>query len=40
MVKMKNLKLIFSLVLTGLTVLFITQNVAIVEIRFMFWRGR
>lgn len=37
MMKMKNLKLIFSLVLTGLTVLFVTQNVAIVEIRFMFW---
>lgn len=34
---MKNLKLIISLLLTGFIVLFITQNVAIVEIRFMFW---
>jgi uncharacterized integral membrane protein len=33
-----NLKLIFSLVLTGLVILFVTQNVAVVEIRFMFWQ--
>ena len=33
-----NLKLIFSLGLTGLVILFITQNVAVVEIRFMFWQ--
>ena len=33
-----NLKLVFSLVLAGLVVLFVTQNVAVVEIRFMFWQ--
>lgn len=32
-----NIKLIFILALAGLTVLFIIQNVAIVEIRFLFW---
>jgi uncharacterized integral membrane protein len=26
-----------SLILTGITVLFVIQNVAVVEIRFMFW---
>ena len=35
---MKNLKLIVSLLLTGFIVLFVTQNVAVVEIRFMFWQ--
>jgi len=35
---MMNLKLIFSLVLAGLIVLFVTQNVEVVEIRFMFWQ--
>jgi uncharacterized integral membrane protein len=30
-------KLIFMLVLAGLSVLFIIQNVAIVEIQFLFW---
>jgi putative membrane protein len=35
---MMNLKLIFSLVLTCLVVLFVSQNVAVVEIRFMFWQ--
>jgi uncharacterized integral membrane protein len=33
-----NLKLISSLLLTGLVVLFVTQNVEVVEIRFMFWQ--
>ena len=33
-----SLKLIFSLLLTGLVVLFVTQNVEVVEIRFMFWQ--
>ena len=33
-----SLKLIFSLLLTGLMVLFVTQNVEVVEIRFMFWQ--
>ena len=33
-----NLKLILGLVITGLIVLFVTQNVAVVEIRFMFWQ--
>ncbi len=32
------MKLVFSLVLTGLVALFVSQNVAIVEIRFMFWQ--
>lgn len=34
---MVHLKLIFSLILTGLTVLFVVQNVSVVEISFMFW---
>ena len=33
-----SIKLIFSLLLTGLVVLFVTQNVEVVEIRFMFWQ--
>lgn len=32
-----NFKLILSLILAGLAVLFIIQNVAVVEIRFLFW---
>ncbi|KAA3628895.1 MAG: LapA family protein [Proteobacteria bacterium] len=32
-----NFKLIFALVLIGLVVLFVAQNVAIVEIRFLIW---
>ncbi len=32
-----NAKLIFVLVLTSLAVLFIMQNVAAVEIQFLFW---
>jgi putative membrane protein len=32
-----SIKLILIMVLAGLTVLFIIQNVAIVEIRFLFW---
>lgn len=32
-----NNKLIFSLVLAGLAILFVIQNVAVVEIRFLFW---
>ena len=31
-------KLIVSLILAGLTVLFIVQNVAVVEIQFLFWK--
>ena len=30
-------KLIISLVLAGLVVLFVIQNVSVVEIRFLFW---
>jgi putative membrane protein len=33
-----NYKLIFNLVLIGLMVIFIVQNVAVVEIRFLFWK--
>ena len=33
-----NFKLTLSLVLTGLVVLFVTQNVEVVEIRFMVWQ--
>ncbi|MBW1926716.1 MAG: LapA family protein [Deltaproteobacteria bacterium] len=33
-----NYKLIFNLVLVGLLVIFIIQNVAVVEIRFLFWK--
>jgi uncharacterized integral membrane protein len=32
-----NYKLILILILGGLTVLFIIQNVAVVEIQFLFW---
>lgn len=32
-----NFKLIIILILTGLAVLFIIQNVAVVEIQFLFW---
>lgn len=32
-----NTKLIISLVLAGLAVLFIVQNIAVVEIKFLFW---
>jgi putative membrane protein len=32
-----HFKLALSLVLAGLTVLFIVQNVAVVEVRFLFW---
>ena len=32
-----NYKLISVLILAGLTVLFIIQNVAVVEIQFVFW---
>ena len=34
-----NYKLIFTLVLAGLMVIFIVQNVAVVEIRFLFWKA-
>jgi uncharacterized integral membrane protein len=33
-----NLKLVLILVLSSLAVLFVTQNTAIVEIGFLFWR--
>ncbi len=32
-----GIKLLFVLVLAGLAVLFIVQNVAVVEIQFIFW---
>jgi len=32
-----NKKLVISLILVGLAVLFIIQNVTVVEIRFLFW---
>tara|TARA_R110002095_G_scaffold8236_2_gene13993 strand:- start:503 stop:739 length:237 start_codon:yes stop_codon:yes gene_type:complete len=32
-----NLKMLFILILAGLAVLFIIQNVAIVEVQFLFW---
>lgn len=32
-----NYKLILSLILAGLILLFIIQNVAVVEIQFLFW---
>ena len=32
-----NFKLVLSLILAGLAVLFIIQNVTVVEIRFLFW---
>jgi len=34
-----NYKLILNLVLVGLMVIFILQNVAVVEIRFLFWKA-
>ena len=34
---MANTKLVFSLILAGLVVLFLIQNTAVVEVRFMFW---
>lgn len=34
---MMNFKLMTVLVLIGLTVLFIIQNVAVVEVQFLFW---
>lgn len=33
-----NYKLIFSLFLVGLLIIFIVQNVAVMEIRFLFWK--
>ncbi len=32
-----NTKLVISLILAGLAVLFIIQNVTVVDIRFLFW---
>jgi putative membrane protein len=32
-----NAKLVISLILAGLAVLFIIQNVTVVDIRFLFW---
>ncbi len=32
-----NLKMLFILTLTGLSILFVIQNVAFVEIQFLFW---
>lgn len=32
-----NYKLVFVLILAGLAVLFIIQNVAVMEIQFLFW---
>lgn len=32
-----NLKLILILIVTGLIVIFITQNATVVDIRFLFW---
>jgi uncharacterized integral membrane protein len=32
-----NAKLVISLILAGLVVLFIIQNVTVVDIRFLFW---
>lgn len=34
-----NLKLLLMLILASLAVLFIAQNVAVVEIGFLFWRA-
>lgn len=34
---MMHLKLVLSLILMGLTVLFVVQNVTVVEISFLFW---
>ncbi len=35
-----NYKLVLFLLLSGLTVLFVFQNVAVVEIQFLFWSAR
>ncbi|MBU0574836.1 MAG: LapA family protein [Proteobacteria bacterium] len=32
-----NIRLILVLVITGITVIFITQNVSVVEVTFLFW---
>ena len=32
-----NAKLIFGMILAGLSVVFIIQNVAVMELRFLFW---
>ena len=32
-----NAKLIFGMILAGLAVVFIIQNVAVMELRFLFW---
>jgi len=34
---MMNIKMITSLILAGLAVIFIIQNVTVVEVRFLFW---
>ncbi len=34
---MMHFKLILSLILTGIIILFVVQNVAVVEISFLFW---
>jgi len=34
---MMNMKLVLSLIMAGLVVLFIVQNVTVVEVRFLFW---
>jgi uncharacterized integral membrane protein len=34
-----NIRLIGSLLLVGLIVVFVVQNTASVEVRFLFWRG-
>lgn len=34
---MANAKLVFSLILAGLVVLFLIQNTEVVEVRFIFW---
>ena len=35
-----NFKLLFTLTIVGLAVLFIIQNVAVVEVQFLFWSMR
>jgi uncharacterized integral membrane protein len=35
--KNMNLKLIFSLAMAGMAVLFIIQNVTVVDMKFLFW---
>ncbi|HUH66567.1 MAG TPA: LapA family protein [Syntrophales bacterium] len=32
-----NLKFVLILILAGIVIIFITQNVAVVEVRFLFW---